>query len=173
MLVAIAAGLLLVAGVLSAVALGVTWASDNQGGNTLAYKATEFEVSGPGFAASVDYTDDNADDSDGIGLIRAGGPLLIVGLVFAFLAMAALAVSLFVRGAHVTLGGASAAALAALLLVLTVILLPIGISQNADEGGLDLAWGAGLYLGVFAAAMAIAAAALGFLARFRPGSDLS
>lgn len=173
LLLTIGAALALVAGILAAVTTGIGWASSSEGGAESTLKAFELEFEGFGFSASVDYSEDEFDDSDGIGLLRAGGPLLIVGVVLTFLGMAALTTSLFVRGAFVTLGGAAGLALGAVFLVLANIFLPIGMDKLASETSSDLSWGAGLVLATIASAMALAGTALGFIARFSRDADLS
>jgi len=171
----IATGCMLFGGVLAAVTTGVTWASFEQSGAELTYGLSEGGFAFGNSHVSVDYSDPNFDDQDGAGLLRAAGPLMIVGIVLTFVAMAALAVSLFVRGAFITLGGSIGAALAVVFLLLALILLPIGIDQNFAEnaGQEDVSWGAGLYLGVFGTAFALAGTVLAFLARFDRTADLS
>lgn len=177
-LLTVAVGLALVAGVLGAVTAGITWASQDTSFSgfgfsssvEINYQATGFE-SCSGGCATVDYTDESLDGTDGIGLMRAAGPLLITGIVVTFVAMATLAASLFVRGAYLCLSGSIAATVGFVLLLLALIFLPVGLDQATQESDLELTWGAGLVLACIGTASALAGAALGWTTRF--GTDRS
>lgn len=171
----VAAGVLLAVGVLAAVSLGVSWMTTENGGYGLG------EIKGDGGSAEYGETADQfkiafGADIGGVGLIATANVLAIIGTVFAFLAMAVLLVSVFVRRARLTLIGSIAASVATLLLMLTVVLAPIGITMFhkdiAEAVGVpatSLDWGAGLILGVIMVVLAIGASVTGFLSR-RDGS---
>lgn len=176
-----AAGALLIVGILASVNMGLGWGSFDQAtsGNGQsfesegAYKLFALESSFMGSSSDTKYSSSEFDDQDGAGLLRAAGPLAIVGLVLSFLAAAVLVVSLFVRTLRLTLIGSIVAALAAVFLILTVVLFPIGISEIHEPGTSQqagftfdvsgIAWGAGLIIGILAAALAIGATVTGFL----------
>ncbi len=161
----IAVGLALVGCILAAVATGITWASGEADGEAGNYKASELDVE-TGFGTfSFDYSEAVFDDTDGVGLLRAGGPLLITGVVLGFVSMAAMTTSLFIRGINLPLWSSLGMALATLFFILATILLPIGIDQNSADAPNGISWVGGLYVAVFGTAMAIAATALGVLNR--------
>lgn len=179
-LISIAAGLALLGGVLAAVTTGVTWATEEvdfsafgfDGQVDIDYRFWEVHQCSGGQCAEADYTNSELDDADGIGLIRAAGPLIVVGIVLSFLYMAAMVVALFARGTRLPLFASIGGALAWAFLLTGLILMPLGISEsvNAESGNGapgEVTWFVGLYLAITATAAMTAAPVLGFLSQPR------
>lgn len=120
----------------------------------------------------VSYTEDVFDDQDGVGPMRAAGPLWVLGMVFIGIALLAIQDLLLVRAAWMGWAAVGAAAVGPVLLVTGLVLLPIGIDQNLDfdrandpddtSGSVD--WKAGLVLGSIAGGLAVAGLALAVVA---------
>lgn len=150
-----AAGSVLVAAVLATVMINVGWASTGFQGMEATYTLTEVDFG----AASAAYGE--FDEGDGRGLITASYILGIVALALGFLAVPILMAGTLMQGGVLRVVGAAVTGLAAVALVLTTVLGPVGISGfHGDALGADggeLSWGAGLVLGVIAAVLALAA----------------
>lgn len=183
----VAGALLLASGVLTAVALGAEWASYDitvQGNSQFGLpdqrgqgRYETFEVDG------IAYSDGDLDGRAGIGMLRAGGPLVLTGMIVAFVTMAGLFASSFltprvVRGITIGLG-----AVATVLIMLGAILTPLGIGDFHSEAQAQLSfsnavsydnpvYGAGLILVSIAAALALIGVALaGFSLRSTPADS--
>lgn len=172
------AGILLLAGVLGAVALGVSW----NGYDVSGYDAGPLAFDGGGsygaFSLSfVDeqraYTSSDFDELDGIGLLRAGGPLLAVGMSLAFVAVVLVVLDLAVPERHLDWVAAGTAGLGFLLLLAALIVLPLGIDRALDDTfgpAADASWSAGLFLAVAAGALALAGTATTLVQKLRTGA---
>lgn len=176
-------GVLLVAGVLGAVALGVSWNDFDVSGTTPsafgfgggsyhfegAYSA--FEVS---FAGQEEpYSSGELDDAEGIGLLRTGGPLLAVGMSLAFVALVLVVLDLFVPDRHLDTVAVGTAGLAFLVLLAGIITLSAGIDRSLDDsfgGAADAGWGVGFFLAIAAGALALAGTATGLVYKLRSGA---
>lgn len=163
-------GLLLVAGIFAAVAAGVAWATADietsgdfgETSSEIEYRLLEAEFGGE----ETSYSDDDLDEQDGIGMVRAGGIVFLVGLIVAFVAAVVLGVGIFVRAIPFGLIGTLAGGLAFLVMLVGLILFPLGLDDvhepsQTDFGGgsvetSELAWGAGLVLAVVAGILALA-----------------
>ncbi len=160
----IALGLTALAFILGVVALNIDWAeADDDGAWRMMSAKVEFGLSGDqqGF---FPWTNDGFDDDEGIGLLRAGGPLWITALVL--LGAALVAPSYKVYGfPWMDWAVTGAVALAALFAVLALVLFPIGVAAShqgsVDAGQADgtVSWLAGLYLGIAATLAFLGAAA--------------
>ncbi len=168
----VAAGMLFVAGLMASITAGVAFAEgdindgpDSDGGPVAEFHMWELEVSSFGFGSiGIDYTDKQMDEADGVDLLRAAGPLMVVGIVFAWLAFVGLVAGIFFRHTAVRALGPSLAGTAFLFLVLGLILFSVGVDQFADwrpDGGEetvleDLTYVAGFALTIVATTMALA-----------------
>lgn len=105
--------------------------------------------------ADEGWSHEDFDDADGIGLIRASGPTLLVGLV-ATLAGGLLAWFRPNIGGLVTLAGG-------VVLTVATILFSIGLNQFFDD--VDYTWALSFYFAIAACACAITAGVLTFAAQ--------
>lgn len=174
------AGALLLAGILGAVALGVAWADvDVPGTMPGAFGGGEFHYEGTYTAFTITFVGDEEayssgelDGARGIGLLRAGGPLLTVGMGLAFVALVLVALDLSVPDRYLDLVGAGTAGLGFLALLAAVIVLPMGIARSVEGsfgGGAAASWGAGLFLAIAAGVLCLAGTAALLFHRFRAG----
>ena len=115
----------------------------------------KFRAEGFGEESSeqTNWYDNDFDDDDGIGMVRAAAPLLVAGL-----AVSLAAAILFLR---MPAGGAVASFVAAVLVGGGVFLMARGITALFDD---QQEWAIGFYLAIAAAVLAFAAGILGLLA---------
>ena len=176
MLRMLALGLGILTVVFASLALGLGWAETEETDAGLQGRFHVLSVHAIGAEGDliVRWSEDAFDDQDAIGGLRASGPLWIAGL--ALLALSVLWVEHALIGIRWAIWPAfGTAAVAAALLVTTVVLLPISIEANHQwdidngfsEPDDDLSWLVGLYFGVAAAALALATAVLAFVAAWR------
>lgn len=108
-----------------------------------------------GESESHSWYDSQADDTDGVGLIRAGAPILAAGLALG--AVGVLLVGLL-RGA----GGPLLTLVGAVLAATATVLLSIGMDQAFQDA--DYNWHVGFYFAIFGSALVLGAAIAGFMA---------
>ncbi len=172
----IAIGLIVL--VLGIVSLNTAWGTveEEQGDSTAYMFKVEFEFNGGDLQA--DWGHDQLDEQDGIGLIRAAGPLLVVGVVLAGLCVLAMEHSWLVAPSAMRLVALALAGLSFIFVLLALILMPVGLDQNLEwtkdagftEPGAGIAWGAGFVTGLIATTFSLAqvvAAAIAVKGRFR------
>ena len=114
-----------------------------------------FEVESNGESDTTSWFDGDMDDADGIGMIRAAIPLLLVGAVVV-LAGALLGMARGgAIGSVVTLAGG-------VLLAIGTTLFAIGTGAFYDEA--DYSWVASFYLAIVACVLAVSGGVLGLMA---------
>ncbi len=108
---------------------------------------------------SEKWSDSAFDDVDSIGEIRAGGPLVLTGLILSFLAAVAFVLVGFVKGVPMNWIGVGAAFIAMVLLVVGFSLYASGADELLDDmeagsgfsgGSFDESMGAGFIIGIIA-----------------------
>ncbi len=147
----------------------VPWASfqaSSEGGNFGGFTFPGFDVeitatpwqhkaSASGESDSTSWYDSDADDADGVTLLRTGAPIMASALAIGV--VAALLVALL-RG----VGGPVLLLAAALLAVTATILISIGVDQYFGDA--DYNWHVGFYFGIFGSALLLGGAVAGFMA---------
>ncbi len=162
-------GLLLVAGILGAVSLGVAWVDFEGnlnapnfgfGGGSVefqgAFSAFSLEVAGE----STEYTNRDMDDTEGIGMMRAAGPLLVIGTSLAFVALVLGVLDLFVAQRGLDIASTASSAAGFFALIAGTILLPMGIASAVRDffgGQATASFVAGLFLAGAACVLTLAA----------------
>ncbi len=163
----VSVALLLVAGVLGAVALALPWVDfegdvsvpGNFGGGNIEFQGSFLAFTMEVGSEEAKYTDRDLDDMDGVGLMRAAGPMLVVGMSLAFVALILVALDLFVPQRHLDLAAGITAALGFLTGLAGSIMLPLGIADAVQEtfgGAATASFVAGLFLAGGAALLALA-----------------
>ena len=143
----------------------VPWATFEQsgfGGSFTAEMRTwerSFHGSGFGFSGSdsTGWYDGDADDDEGVGLIRAAIPLLLAGLAAGVLGLLLTATSRGAVGGILTLVAALAAATGTVLFI-------VGIDRNFNDLDADYTWSAGFYLAILGSTALLAAGITGVAA---------
>lgn len=108
---------------------------------------------------SEPYSSAALDDSEGIGLARAGGLLWLLGTIFAGLGWLAIENHLLLPKVGFQAAGAGGLGLGFLVMLIGLILLPIGIARLSEDAGFgDLGWGFGLAAAIIATVCVLAAA---------------
>jgi hypothetical protein len=112
------------------------------------------KVSSGGNSDSTSWYDSDADDTDGIGQIRAGIPILLVGLVLA------LAGALATFGTRGGLGPILTMS-ASIVLAIGIILFAVGLQKAFD--GSSFSWGPSFYFAITAASLLLVGGILGLM----------
>lgn len=169
-------GILLVSATFAVLALNFAWGTvDAEAGGQsfkIGYEPLSTRFAADGESSSSPYTSDTLDDVDGVGMVRAGGVLFLIGTIMVGVA-ALLAEHRLVLGREwLTMVTAVTGLVATGLLVTAAILLPIGISEVAKgsplaQFGDDVTWSFGFYAGIVAAATALAATVISGVASMR------
>ena len=176
----ISVALLLVAGVLGSVALAVSWVDFDgsfsaPGGFGFGGGEFQFEGSFTAFTLEMGneeakYTDRDLDDTDGVGMMRAAGPLLVVGVSLAFVALILVVLDLFVSQRHLDLAAGITGALGFLTSLAGTILLPLGIAAAVQDffgGTANASFVAGMFLAAVASLLALGGTVMAFLHALR------
>lgn len=178
--VSIAAFVLLVAGVLMAVSSSSAWGEVSGNGARIDVYLSEGRIVAPGFGSfGLEWSSEQFDDADGIGLVRVGSILALVGTISVFVSMAVVGFAVALRHIHFATLGSILAAVSFMVALAGLILFPIGAEQVWDwfrdegDGGQasqqeDIDWGAGLVLGVIATTFALGGTIAGFTALRHP-----
>ncbi len=150
-------------------AVFTTWATD---GDT-DVRATGYGMDGISSiqgdnTITMDMNNKQLDDTKGIGMMRAGSVLAVIGLCFFVVALIALENEWLTGHDWLGLVGLGAGALGALLWLVAMILFPIGIGAVAKDINFvkpDLTWGAGFVFSIFTTVLSLGAVITAGVAR--------
>lgn len=171
--VAVAAGLVLLAGILLAVASGATWGTVSAEGATISLRLEDAQLDFGAQRGGLDWSHELFDDFNGIGQVRMAGTLFTVGLISTFVAAGILGVSSVVRGVNVTVLAGILGAVAWILVLVAAILFPGGAEAVWDDAASaafdqnvpqDIQWVSGRLLAWIGVVLAGAGLVAGFMA---------